>query len=658
MATKKRSGNNKGKANQGNDNPKPSSQQTAMDKAFKTTANTNVHNLKQEADATVEAKDLNQKLTAIEETLNNLETRFYLSHQEFEQLFNGVNERSDLSNSDINKLRAQLSKLNSSYQVLDTQSGRLIKESGRLALLIDKLSVEKQLSEFEQSNQEQNDNIQKSLESHKQTLEQQQQLVQQQEQKLQRQIDESNQKNSSAQQFLDQKQQALIQQTEALSSESESLKQYLQNLSGQTEQLQKHNADIDQELAAQKTRLDTESQVLGKRLDELGEKTAYEYQDLLKQNDRVSQQIELVSRHQSEMTDNVDRLDSENQHSHEKIKQKLEKQAEGLDKVSNDLATNQSDNQAQIEELVIFDQKLALEAYHLEQRTDILEREEKVHQEKIVQLKKQTQASTDLGKKSQRQVNYVIQREKDHFNLLSGGFLLLVIALVVGILFSYRHYQQMRQADYTAAEQNELQKKAIAKNSRAAGQLQTNIEQHQLSLAAQQRQLQQQSLDKEQSNYQQLQQQLSAMQQQLAEQQQQIKAKDDTIQLLSREVQEVDDNLQYLNNSVGPYAGYNRDAFQGKLKGPYWLQQQPAENFTIQLLQAPQKQQLFQFIQRYGYYLTNKLSYYRLPDKNVVLAYGSFDKQSDAQQALDVLPGTVSRLNQGIAQIKAIQSNL
>jgi len=176
MVTKKRSGKHPSKKNQ-NSSPDTSSQ---------TNSSPNVHSISQESDALAPAKDINQKLSSLEQTLENLETRFYLSHEEFEQILSGVNNRTDVSNADIKELQVQLSKINSNYQVLDTQSGRLVKETGRLALLIDKLNVDKleAIGEFEQQLIERFESTEKKIVSLDKALKQSDEIQQKTSQSL------------------------------------------------------------------------------------------------------------------------------------------------------------------------------------------------------------------------------------------------------------------------------------------------------------------------------------------------------------------------------------------------------------------------------------------------------------------------------------------
>ena len=80
MVTKKRPGNTQNKSNQNKKNQTSSAQKTTENSK----PATNVRSINQET--AIPAQDINHKLSSLEETLANLETRFYLSHDEFEQL--------------------------------------------------------------------------------------------------------------------------------------------------------------------------------------------------------------------------------------------------------------------------------------------------------------------------------------------------------------------------------------------------------------------------------------------------------------------------------------------------------------------------------------------------------------------------------------------
>jgi len=108
---------------------------------------------------------------------------------------------------------------------------------------------------------------------------------------------------------------------------------------------------------------------------------------------------------------------------------------------------------------------------------------------------------------------------------------------------------------------------------------------------------------------------------------------------------------------VGPFNEYK----PGKLEGPAWLAKQKANNHTIQLQTFTSKQEIFAFIEDEGYYLKQSLAYYPVKKANkisYVLLYGSFEKISQADQAMYNLPYKLSDESNGIVSMKDVQSTL
>jgi len=410
------------------------------------------------------------------------------------------------------------------------------------------------------------------------------------------------------------------------------------------------------------------SNSLNNKISALTEKTTYEYQDLLRQYELGKKQAELISVRQDGLSELLDNIDAENQKAVEKLQRGLTQQDENLQAAQKQSRQISSQQQTEIDTLHSFDQKLAQNAQQLEQRTENLEQQEAQQQEKLVQLNTQSVLTTETSKKTQRQVDYVIQQEKSHFNLFSRSLIFVIIVIAVASIFGYQHFQKLSAMDTSLsklAKQKPLGKPLEIKAVAIETQAQAALKQ-QLKSQVQQQQLlkqQQTTLLNDQVGYlkqqQLVQQQLTGLQQQLTAQQQKLQAKDEKIKLLSQEVQEVDDNLQLLNHSVGSYRGFNRSAEQGKLHSSLWLKQQPADNYTVQLLSVAQKAHIFQFIQRYGYHLNNNLAYFNVQaddSSQFVLTYGSFKEKAAAEQALEQLPGTVSHYNLGVAQIQSVQN--
>lgn len=128
---------------------------------------------------------------------------------------------------------------------------------------------------------------------------------------------------------------------------------------------------------------------------------------------------------------------------------------------------------------------------------------------------------------------------------------------------------------------------------------------------------------------------------------------------LKSELKNIDENVQFLNTSVGSLRDYSRNTGKQILHDANWLTQQPASHYVIQLISVNSKQKLYQYIEEYGYSLQDDLAWFtiRSQDKDFyILTYGRYKALVQARAALSRLPSFLVAKSPGIAQLKDIHS--
>ena len=130
---------------------------------------------------------------------------------------------------------------------------------------------------------------------------------------------------------------------------------------------------------------------------------------------------------------------------------------------------------------------------------------------------------------------------------------------------------------------------------------------------------------------------------------------------LKGELNDIDENIQYLNSTVGPLRDYSRLTGKQGLHNEKWLAQQPDDYYAIQLISVDSQQKMYQFIEQNGYSFSEDLAYFSINSEGrdyYILTYGSFKELVQARTALSELSWAVAEQSPGIARLADIQTFL
>jgi len=293
-----------------------------------------------------------------------------------------------------------------------------------------------------------------------------------------------------------------------------------------------------------------------------------------------------------------------------------------------------------VNELFQMTQQLNLQGQASEKTTSSLQQQNQYFRQNFTELAVKNNLLEQKTKQIEEQVSkYTINTEKN-YHLLSSGFAVLSMVTIAALIYTFLQQQNLWQESLHNAVVIERQmNEQIAQQHVAL----IEVEQQRMNLNSQLLQINEQ-LNAEQQKSDSL---------ALASQNKSL-----IITRLKSELQEVDENVQYLNQSVGPFSNYHRAAHSGKLNNEQWLANQPENNYAIQLTSVKSKQAIYQFIDRNAYTFNQILAYFTIRSDGVdyfVLTYGSFNDIAKAREALKRLPWSVSAKSPGIASLTDIQ---
>lgn len=124
---------------------------------------------------------------------------------------------------------------------------------------------------------------------------------------------------------------------------------------------------------------------------------------------------------------------------------------------------------------------------------------------------------------------------------------------------------------------------------------------------------------------------------------------------LSQVGDEVDSVSARFDNSTSFY----RLGDDNVMHGEYWISQQAADNFSIQLAASKDRNALFELAMRYNHRLTDKLSMVEVRDQmgtRYVLLSGNYKTRQSAQTALNDLGWTFQEHRPAIIQMRDVQA--
>jgi len=261
---------------------------------------------------------------------------------------------------------------------------------------------------------------------------------------------------------------------------------------------------------------------------------------------------------------------------------------------------------ASVEQLELSSNVLTNGIDTLKERTSELEKLTSNHGILIGGLQK---AGAELSDK----IVALTDRENKRFNIVSAGFLLL---LVVTAVIYFAQQNQFETNDATIAERSEI------------------VDHKFVSLQ------QSQAVSTEATNN------------SLATLEDKIAQVDYKIQGMKDQVQSVEGRL----SQSSPFSGIGDDNI---LHGSQWIAELPKENFVVQLAYIADKETMYEVAQRYNHYLKDSLSYFEVEKDGItkyVLLSGNYATQDKALSAVDSLPAYIDMQRPQIKNIETIQS--
>ncbi len=306
------------------------------------------------------------------------------------------------------------------------------------------------------------------------------------------------------------------------------------------------------------------------------------------------------------------------------------------------------------EELGARAESLRKTTQHLDEHSDILEKttvslRKHSHelQRAVTELDKQNEQLEDKTDELGMQIAAGVQSERQHFQTLSIALSVVAVVTLLGLVYSYLNQQSLWQSgmDNDVVIERRVSSHLSEQNARikVAEQNVQRAEQQRLQLAKSIELLQTQLKSEREKSAQ-----LLTVSEQNREK----------ISHLDNNLKTVDDNVQYLNSSVGPLKNYSRNSGRQVLHAPSWLAQQTADNYSIQLLSVNSRQDLYRYIEKYGYSLQDSLAWFTIKSSGqnyYVLTYGSFKDLAQARAVFKLLPAFMTASSPGVTRMKDIQ---
>jgi chromosome segregation ATPase len=619
--------------------------------------------------------ELNRRLKTFEQAISILEKKLNQSHNNFRLSVAGLSKNTQTNSSSLNQAKTHLSSLDSSYKSLNSQSELLTKKTASLGDLFEK-SHKKQSASFQFLDNkliENNNQINKEIKQIQQNivlLEKSYKQVEAHSQQLLKNINELTQNVQNVSQEQYKKIQAVEYQLDIKTT-------YLENQIKQTINDQSKDLDkLENVINANENKINQELIDVNQLVNKISEEQKQQYKKIEKQlaenNIELKQSIENqekklkqnIQAKTTKLTEQLQSVTEENELRNEETQGVLAGLGKSISKLTDKLAKFRhqlqqkiaSNHEHVISEFVQVNNKQQdadRQITHLQKDNKHLAYRVETIDENVAILNADT---VQLGIKQeniQQQVAVNAKQEKFHFTSLSVSLALVIIALLSGFSYIWNNMTSenqkllKQQSEHSLALNN--QNNTLNKQTHSYQKLQQTVSEQAKTI--QQKELHQQKLAVQITNlYTNLEKQKLLSDSYL----QQLKSKQIKIQT---DIKMVDDQVLYLNKTVGPFNDYEI----GKLQDPIWLASQKENNYSIQLKNFNNTQEIFAFIEAEGYYLKHKLAYYPVKKDqkiNYALVYGSFEKMEQAKKALYNLPYKLSAESKGIVSFKDIQLNL
>lgn len=413
--------------------------------------------------------------------------------------------------------------------------------------------------------------------------------------------------------------------------ELEGQNQTLKDLLQQTETEQKHavislEKDLESKITSVSDAADQKHQTLSDEQDGLTRRTS----QIESRTEQLNVQLqEIDEKHQEQISEHEERLTTHNTnlHHHEarlkqlnSVDEELTLRAEGLKETT---------------------QRLNEHSQVLEQTTISLQEQSHELHNAVSQLNEQNEQLEDKTEQLGSQIVSNAQIERHHFQSMTMALSIVAILTILALMYSFINQQSLWQS---SMDNDVMVERRI--------NIQLSEQQTQLSQAEQQRK---ELIGKVAV----LQQQLSAEQIKANELVKASQEKNQKIVQLKDDLKEMDENVQFLNTSVGPLRDYHRFSGNQSLLDTSWLAQQSGDHYAIQLVSVDSKQKLYQFVEKNGYAFHDDLAWFTINSNGkdyYILTYGNFNELIQARAALSQLPSLIVAQSPGIARLSDIQS--
>ncbi|MCP3849551.1 MAG: hypothetical protein GY694_04840 [Gammaproteobacteria bacterium] len=585
------------------------------------------------------ARDLNTRLHEMETELQELSTHLDSSHQSLQQ--KTLSMDAELKGSKI-----KINSLEYSYNTLEKKSVELAQEASRLTLLLNESSQEstESIQILEQTSNKNFDQVSRQI---KLLDEQVLQLVR----------DYNTLKDDSV---------SLISEVSLKANKLEaSFSEHTGDFKKLSLSIEKHNDSLDSQLEQVGRNFsfhEAKIMKLHEKDTELDNKNST-LKDLLRQTkSEQKESVSLLEKRTSQVESESIQLKTEFQQVEQNHQEQLKDHDERLTTHNSNLHSHEN----RLENLKAVDDELSLRAEGLKKTTDRLDEHsvalekttvslhQRSHdlQKSVIQLDKQNEQLEDKTDQLGIQIATNIQSERQHFQMMTMAISVVAILTVIALVYSFINQQSLWQSSMD----NDV---VIERRMNAQLSEQSN----QVAMLGQQLKQTQVTTEQQRKNIEVLQTQLNLEQKKLAGLRQDSQEKSKKIIQLKGDLKDVDENVQFLNSSVGPLKDLTRNFFSSSekqtLHNKEWLAKQPSESYSIQLSSVDSKQMLYQYIEKNAYSLQDDIAWFTINSKGkeyYILTYGVYKELAQARTVFSQLPTFVTENSPGIARMKDIQS--
>lgn len=128
----------------------------------------------------------------------------------------------------------------------------------------------------------------------------------------------------------------------------------------------------------------------------------------------------------------------------------------------------------------------------------------------------------------------------------------------------------------------------------------------------------------------------------------------DEVNVLNGKLVTMGDQVESMDGRINRISPFSRFGKNSVIHGPQWISEQSANNLVIQIATVSNKDQLYEIAQRYNYYFKDEMSYFTVTagqEEKYVLVYGNF---IDANKASAVIRSMPRYFNFQRPQIKSL----